>query len=394
MQSPSVDGVYARMGTMRTFLTRRLAVAAAVAAILWIATASVRDALLQIPSGAAQLANLLPQLVPTTLTAYQSGGGGVAATVVGGVVLGVVVTVLVAVLRRGGATVVSGWFAVVLSAALVGFGFDLGAGWSWIVSFGPRGLLSSGFGVATAAGALWGLAAGWVPALVTRERAADPAAARTPGWTIPIAAVAVAGVVVAAAATDAGRSAAIEAEVAAQQQIDAASSFGALPDPEAPGVPVPEQANAVVPVDARWCTPERATILKGEPDAATGHRGLPLELFNFSEEPCVIEGYPDVAFGDQNDHLLEVVIEHGGSFMAQDPGPQRIEVPAGGSAIAVLGWDAASPHGALVTNTVWAAPTAGMTRGSWPLELDIVEGSTVAVTAWTIDVDPTSPGAD
>ncbi|MDF2920972.1 MAG: hypothetical protein K0S70_5190, partial [Microbacterium sp.] len=184
----------------------------------------------------------------------------------------------------------------------------------------------------------------------------------------------------------------IEAEVAAQQEIDAASSFGALPDPDALGVPVPETADAVVPDDPQWCTEDRATVLKGEPDAATGHRGMPLRLFNFSEEPCVIEGYPDIAFGDQNGHLLDVTIEHGGSFMAQDPGPQRIEIPAGGEAVTVLGWDAASPHGALVTNTVWAAQTPGMVRGSWPLELDIVEGSTVAVTAWTVDVDPTSPG--
>ena len=129
-------------------------------------------------------------------------------------------------------------------------------------------------------------------------------------------------------------------------------------------------------------------LLKGEPDAATGHRGLPIRLMNFSEEPCVIEGYPDVAFGDQNQHLLAVTVEQGGSFMAQDPGPQRIEVPAGGYAVTVLGWDAASPHGALVTKTVYAAPTAGMTRGSWPIDLDIVEGSTVAITAWAIDSEP------
>ena len=97
-----------------------------------------------------------------------------------------------------------------------------------------------------------------------------------------------------------------------------------------------------------------------------------------------------MAFGDQNQHLLEVTLDHGGSFMAQDPGPQRIEVPAGGYAISVLGWDAASTQGALVTTTVYAAPTAGMTRGSWPIDLDIVEGSTVAVTAWAIDPNPVS----
>jgi len=377
---------------MPPLLTRRLLLSAAVVTALWIATAGVRDALLQIPSGVAQLANLLPELVPTSLTAYQAGGYGVAATVVGGVVLGVVFPVLVTLLRRRGSRVVSSWFALVVAAALVGLGFDLGAGWSWIVSFGPRGLLSSGFGVAAAAGALWGLAVGWIPALIARVPAAEPAPARPPLWLVPVAAAAVVAVVLAGAVTDAGRNAAIEAEVAAQQEVDAASSFGALPDPDAAGVPVPETADAAVPEDPQWCTEDRATVLKGEPDAATGHRGLPLELFNFSEQPCVIEGYPDIAFGDQNGHLLDVTIEHGGSFMAQDPGPQRIEIPAGGSAVTVLGWDAASPHGALVTNTVWAAQTPGMVRGSWPLELDIVEGSTVSVTAWTVDGDPTDPG--
>ncbi|MEV7828843.1 DUF4232 domain-containing protein [Microbacterium enclense] len=376
---------------MRTFLTRRLLLSAAIVAALWMATAGARDALLQIPSGIAQLSSLLPELVPTSLTAYQAGGFGIAATVVGGVVLGVVFSVIVALVRHQGARFVSSWFALVVAAALIGLGFDLGAGWSWIVAYGPRGLLSSGFGVAAAAGALWGLAVGWIPALIARVSVAEPAPARPPLWPVPVAAAAVAAVVIAGAVTDAGRNAAIEAEVAAQQEIDAASSFGALPDPDAAGVPVPETADATVPDDPQWCTEDRATVLKGEPDAATGHRGMPLELFNFSEQPCVIEGYPDVAFGDQNGHLLDVTIEHGGSFMAQDPGPQRIEIPAGGSAVTVLGWDAASPHDALVTNTVWAAPTPGMVRGSWPLELDIVEGSTVSVTAWTVDVDPTSP---
>lgn len=379
---------------VRALFSPRLLMAGAVAGILWVLTAGLRDVVLQVPSGVAQVSSVLPELVPTTLTVYQSGGGGVAVTMIGGVVLAVVFVILLGVLhRRGrGSAVITGWFALVLAGAVVGLGFDVGAGWSWMVSFGPRGLLTSGFGVATAAGALWGLAVGWVPALIVHKPGAGQTVSRTPFWLLPVAVVAVVGVSITGAVTDAARSAAIAAENAAQQEVDAASSFGALPDPDAPGVPVPESADGVVPDDPQWCTPERATILKGEPDAATGHRGMPLQLFNFSTEPCVIEGYPDIAFGDQNGHLLEVAIEHGGSFMAQDPGPQRVEVPAGGEAVAVLGWDAASPHGALVTNTVWAAPTAGMVRGSWPIELDIVEGSTVAVTAWTVDADPTSPG--
>ncbi|MGP3533281.1 DUF4232 domain-containing protein [Microbacterium sp. RD1] len=377
---------------MRAFLVPRLLLAAATAAGLWIITAGIRDALLQSSSGATQVASLVPELVPTALTVYQSGGGGVAATAVGGVVLGVVFLALAVMLWRRGATVVATWFALVLASALVGLAFDLGAGWSWIVSYGARGLLSSGFGVATAAGALWGLAAGWVPALIARVSDAEPVRGRTPVWLLPVAAVAVVGVIFAGAVTDASRKEAIAAENAAQREVDSASSFGALPDPDAPGVPVPETADGVIPDDPQWCTPEKATVLKGEPDAATGHRGMRIQLLNFSDQPCVIEGYPDIAFGDQNGHLLDVTVEHGGSFMAQDPGPQRIEVPAGGYAVAVLGWDAASPHGALVTNTVWAAQTAGMVRGSWPIELDIVEGSAVVVTAWTVDADPTNPG--
>jgi hypothetical protein len=211
---------------------------------------------------------------------------------------------------------------------------------------------------------------------------------RRPAWLLPAAAVAVIAVVATGVTADNARTAAIEADVAAQQEAEAAVTFGAIPDPDAPGVPVPDAADAPsTEVDPQWCTPERAILLKGEPDAATGHRGLPIRLMNFSDEPCVIEGYPDVAFGDQNQHLLAVTVEQGGSFMAQDPGPHRIEVPAGGYALSVLGWDAASPHGALVTKTVYAAPTAGMTRGSWPIDLDIVEGSTVAITAWAIDAN-------
>jgi hypothetical protein len=231
------------------------------------------------------------------------------------------------------------------------------------------------------------------PADADADADADAGAApqtRRPGWLLPAAAVAVVAVVAGGVLADQARTAAIQAEVDAQREIEAQNTFGALPDPNAPGEPVPTAAPASGDLDPQWCTPDRATPLLGEPDAATGHRGLPIRLMNFSDEPCVIEGYPDVAFGDQNQHLLAVTIERGGSFMTQDPGPQRIEVPAGGYAVTYLGWDAASPHGALVTKTIYAAPTAGMERGSWGLDfdLDIVEGSTVAITAWALDPNP------
>lgn len=380
---------------MPTSLSRRVLGSSALAAALWLLFAVVRWTLSQIQGPAAQLAVLVPEVVPSGLMWGESGPWLILTVVLGGIAVGLAHALFTAAAGRGSTLLIAAWFATIAAGAMVGLALDIAGAWGSLVSFGPRGLLVGQFGVAAASGALWGLAVGWMPGLVARvpaRAAADPGPTRLPAWLLPAVAVAIFTVITTGVAADNARTAAIEADVAAQQEAEAAVTFGALPDPDAPGVPVPDRADGPAPSDPAWCTPEKAMLLKGEPDAATGHRSLPIRLMNFSDEPCVIEGYPDVAFGDQNQHLLEVTIEQGGSFMAQDPGPQRIEVPAGGYAVAVLGWDAASPHGALVTKTVYAAPTSGMTRGSWPIDLDIVAGSTVAITAWAIDGNPAPAG--
>ena len=112
---------------------------------------------------------------------------------------------------------------------------------------------------------------------------------------------------------------------------------------------------------------------------------------NFSDEPCVVEGYPDIAFADQNGNLLDVEVLPGSSFMAADPGVARITVPAQGQAMSVIGWDANATDGALVARQLYAAPIPGLERGSWPVELDVVAGSGVEVTAWTLDAGVTAP---
>lgn len=379
---------------MRTSISRRLLASSALAAALWLLFAVGRWLLSQVQGPAAQLARLVPEVVPAGLLWGESGIWLILTFLVGAVAIALVHASLTAVTARGGGMFIPAWFATVAAGAVVGLVLDVAVAWDALGDYGPRGLLVGEFGAAAAAGALWGVGVGWMPGLVARTLApvtADRPA--SPRWLVPAASLSVIAVLLSGLAADAARTAAIEAEVAAQQEAEAATTFGALPDPEASGVAVPETA-AVASTDfgPEWCTPEKAMVLKGEPDAATGHRGLPIRLMNFSDEPCVIEGYPDVAFGDQNQHLLAVTTEHGGSFMAQDPGPQRIEIPAGGYAVTVLGWDAASPHGALVTKTVYAAATPGMPRGSWPIDLDIVEGSTVAVTAWTLEAAPATSG--
>lgn len=288
------------------------------------------------------------------------------------------------------------WLATVAAGAAVGLTIDVvlvfgnlfSSGWAaWALDLGSR----------AAAGAYWGLLYGWIAGLVARRLTrADAEAAATPPHRVGAALVAVAAIaslaVLGAAQIvgDAATQAQIRAEAAAAEPPPADGS--APVDPQAPGDPVPERVDGpgVTGVDA--CTPDRAMTLIGDPDGATGHRGLRLELMNFSEEPCVIEGYPDVAFGDQNGHLLDVDVAPGSSFMAVDPGPMRIEIPAGASAVAWIGWDANSTHGALVAKTVWGAVLPGETRGSKPIESDIVAGSSVTVTAWALpEITGTAP---
>ncbi|QHF22823.1 hypothetical protein GTU73_01585 [Rathayibacter sp. VKM Ac-2804] len=51
----------------------------------------------------------------------------------------------------------------------------------------------------------------------------------------------------------------------------------------------------------------------------------------------MIEGYPDLAFADQNGNTVDVDFVRGGSFMTEDAGPVRVEIPAGAE-VAVTGW--------------------------------------------------------
>ncbi|KQQ67046.1 DUF4232 domain-containing protein [Microbacterium sp. Leaf320] len=309
--------------------------------------------------------------------------------IAGAVAVTLVHAAILQIVRGAERSVATVWLATVVAGAAAGLTIDVVLvfaslvtdGWAmWALELGSR----------AAVGAYWGLIYGWVPALIAHRLARrDDArgAVETPsrrGWPI-YAAAALAGLVLLGGAQVLGDEATqvqLRAESAASEPAPADGSV--RPDPDAPGEPVPEQVEGGGVIGDGACTPERAMVLIGDVSGATGHRGMRLELMNFSDTPCTIEGYPDVAFGDQNDHLLNVTIERGASFMAPDPGPALIEIPAGSSAVAYLGWDANSTQGTLVARTVWAAVLEGEARGSKPIESDVVEGATVSVTAWAL----------
>ena len=289
------------------------------------------------------------------------------------------------------------WLAAILTAFAVGAVLDLGDFFSWVGTFGVRGAI--GTMGATPLTAWWAVLLGWIPALVLvlvpRSSEADAVPSRPSAGRVPpavravavVAAVALIALPFAALAGDAATQAQLRDEQAtAQQQAD--PDGAAAPDPSASGDPVPPAAPSEGDSVEGACTSANTTILAPAPDGATGHRGQALSLVNVSEEACVVDGYPDVAYGDQNGHVLDVTVEHGRSFMAEDPGPASITLQPGEAASAVIGWDANSVHGQLAARSLWLAARPGEERLSWDVSLDIISGSTVHVTAWHPQVLP------
>lgn len=302
---------------------------------------------------------------------------------------------LVSRLSAGRAVFAAGWLAAILTAFAIGAALDLGSFVVGAASYGIRGAI--GTMGAAAETTWWAVVVGWIPALVSmwagRSRGADSAPVRDSGSRARVAVVSVVAVVALAllpfaaqAGHDAGQEQLRQEQAAAQEQADPGGA--AVPDPSAPGEPVPTAAPSDGSAAEGSCTSENTTILAPAPDGATGHRGQVLGLVNVAEEPCTIEGYPDVAYGDQNGHLLDVTVERGDSFMAQDPGPSPITLQPGESASAVIGWDANSVNGQLAASALWIAVLPGEDRLSWAMPLDIISGATVHVTAWQTAVPP------
>ncbi|THE07397.1 DUF4232 domain-containing protein [Microbacterium oleivorans] len=305
-----------------------------------------------------------------------------------------VFAVLASRFSSGRATFAAGWLAAILPSFAIGAVLDLGSFFTGLGTFGIRGSL--GMMGTTPVTTWWAVALGWIPALAwARLPIAPPAetaprvraAGRVPtlAWSA-IAAVALICLPLAAqAGSDATQTQLREDEATAAQQAD--PDGAAAPDPSATGEPVPAMAPAEGPTPADACTSANTTILAPAEDAATGHRGQLLSLVNTSDEPCVVNGYPDVAYGDQNGHLLQVDVQHGSSFMGDDPGAAAITLQPGSSARAVIGWDANSVRGHLAARSLWLAVSPGQERLTWEVSLDIIPGATVHVTAWR-DIAP------
>lgn len=277
------------------------------------------------------------------------------------------------------------WLATILASTVLGLCFDLARLLTFLPDSGLHGLTAAVVESAPIT-TYWGVVSGWIPALLLFRRVPSEGTSR-PRASVQVIVALISTILLVAVTFLASE--ARQAEVVRQnaEQQGLSEEDGAYPDPHAAGEPVPEVAPGVSAPDLEpdWCTSESAMPLLGGADAATGHRVQVINLMNFTDEPCVMEGYPDIAFADQNGNELDVSVARGSSFMAEDPGATLITVPAQGQAKTTISWDANTTDGALVARTLYVAPIAGLIRGSWPVELDVVAGSEVTVSAWQVD---------
>lgn len=380
-------------------LRARLAVAGGLAALLWLGSGMLSRLLLGTKlSQPAEL--VLPVTVPGMMWIWPDvwSAIGIAAAVLTVAILSWALLDLTA--RGSHPSFLAAWLMIVLAATATGIAVGMGQLIAHIpiMGFSAFNLDPVQFPLG---GAYWGVLYGWIPALAaahgkhrpTDRSTSQPANAGVPvkisplivrWWVVGLAILTIAALIT---VTTLGS----RAERVANQQLTLEDQpempDGVTVDPYAAGDPPPAAIPAEGTRKLEWCTPEQAMLLLGTPDAATGHRVLPIRLMNFSEEECVVEGYPDIAFADQNGNLLSVVLTHGSSFMANDAGALPVAVPPGGYAVTYLGWNANSTHGELVVSTIHAAQVAGDKRGSWSGQpgLDIIEGSEVFVTAWALD---------
>jgi len=68
--------------------------------------------------------------------------------------------------------------------------------------------------------------------------------------------------------------------------------------------------------------------------------------------------------------------------MTEDAGNSHLTLAPGAQAQAFLGWNAMAAAGDTRTGTLLAAPYAGTVRRSAVVDLDIIGGGAVSLTAW------------
>lgn len=161
----------------------------------------------------------------------------------------------------------------------------------------------------------------------------------------------------------------------------------ARPDVSFPAT-APAPASSAPPVPSPRCL-AGVSLSVGEVDAAMGLRAVGLTLRNCGTGTYTVNGYPAVDVLDADGKVLDVAVLDGTSNVATieqfDVPPRRVDVPPGGTAVAVLVWRNLTTDAETVAKGAYlrVAAAAGGPRHTLTLAVDPGNTGRLAVSPWS-----------
>lgn len=135
----------------------------------------------------------------------------------------------------------------------------------------------------------------------------------------------------------------------------------------------------------RTCPASGASIEVGPVEPALGHRAVVIKLTNCRSAIMTVNGYPDFGVLDAKRKTMKVTVTHGISYMAIDPGPTKLRLKKGESALAAVSWSNTVEIGEdEAAGTYLSIGRAHDKPVVWPVVTDIGTTAKITLTAWCL----------
>ncbi|WP_460649222.1 DUF4232 domain-containing protein [Kribbella endophytica] len=150
-----------------------------------------------------------------------------------------------------------------------------------------------------------------------------------------------------------------------------------VPTGKATGGPIPTPPPKVCPASG-------AQVSVGPVEAALGHRAVVLTVTNCRPKALTLKGYPAVVVLDYWRKPLGTAVAHDSSYMAIDPGPERLKLAKGQTAVSVVAWSNTVAAGSdpEAGQFLKVAASKGDAQAVWPVVTDLGTTGKLEVTAW------------
>jgi len=109
-----------------------------------------------------------------------------------------------------------------------------------------------------------------------------------------------------------------------------------------------------------------------------------VKLTNCRSTTITVNGYPDVAVLDADRRAMNLTITRGTSYMAIDPGPKKLILGKGETALAAISWSNTVEAGEDKASGTYLAVARGKDEHAvvWPVDTDLGTTAKVTLTAW------------